>query len=60
MRDARYLRSQAEFCLEMARNMADRKSADHLREQAVNYKQEADSAEIAEKNSVEPSDPQAT
>jgi hypothetical protein len=40
--------------------MADRKSADHLREQAVNYKQEADSAEIAEKNSVEPSDPQAT
>jgi len=41
MRDARYLRSQAEFCLEMARQMSDRKIADNLKAEAARYQAEA-------------------
>ena len=41
MRDARYLRSQAEFCMEMARQMSDRKIADNLKSEAARYQAEA-------------------
>ena len=41
MRDARYLRSQAEWCLELARQMSDRKTADNLKAEAARYQAEA-------------------
>lgn len=53
MRDARYLRSQAEFCLEMARNINDRKIADHLRQEAEQYMHEADQADEAQNAEAE-------
>jgi hypothetical protein len=31
MRDARYLRAQAELCLEMARQMSDQATSENLR-----------------------------
>ena len=43
MRDARYLRAQAELCLAMARQVSDRGSADNLRAEAARYQ-----AEVAE------------
>ena len=41
MRDARYLRAQAELCLEIARQMSDRKAAQQLRADAARYYAEA-------------------
>ena len=41
MRDARYLRAQSEFCLEMARQMSDVKVAENLRAEAARYQAEA-------------------
>lgn len=41
MRDARYLRGQAELCLEMARQMSDPKAAENLRAEAARYHAEA-------------------
>jgi hypothetical protein len=41
MRDARYLRAQAELCLEIARQMSDRKAAQQLRADAARYHTEA-------------------
>jgi hypothetical protein len=41
MRDARYLRAQAELCLEMARQMSDQTTADNLRTEAARYHAEA-------------------
>ena len=41
MRDARYLRAQADFCLQMARQMSDRKTADNLKAEAARYQTEA-------------------
>ena len=41
MRDARYLRGQAEWCLELARQMSDRKTADNLKAEAARYQAEA-------------------
>ena len=41
MRDARYLRAQAELCLEMARQVSDRATADNLRAEAARYHAEA-------------------
>ena len=41
MRDARYLRSQAAWCLELARQMSDRKTADNLKAEAARYQAEA-------------------
>jgi hypothetical protein len=41
MRDARYLRAQAELCLEMARQVSDRATADNLREEADRHHAEA-------------------
>ena len=48
MRDARYLRAQAEFCLEMARQMSDRKSADNLKAEAARHHAEAAAIEAGE------------
>ena len=42
MRDANYLRVQAELCLEIAREMSDQAAADNLREEAARYRAEAD------------------
>jgi len=41
MRDARYLRAQAELCLETARQMSDQTTADSLRAEAARYQAEA-------------------
>ena len=41
--NARYLRAQAELCLEMARHVSDRATADNLRAEAARYQ-----AEVAE------------
>ena len=41
MRDARYLRAQAQWCLELARQMSDRKTADNLKAEAARYQAEA-------------------
>ena len=41
MRDARYLRAQAELCLEIARETSDRKPAENLRAEAARYHAEA-------------------
>ena len=42
MRDARYLRAQAELCLEMARQVGDRATSDNLRAEAARYHAEAE------------------
>jgi hypothetical protein len=49
MRDARYLRAQAELCLEMARQMSDQTSADNLRAEAARYQAEATEIETGVK-----------
>ena len=41
MRDARYLRAQAELCLEMARQMSDQTASENLRAEAARYHAEA-------------------
>jgi hypothetical protein len=41
MRDAKYLRAQAQLCLEMARPVSDPKTADNLRVEAAHYQTEA-------------------
>jgi hypothetical protein len=48
MRDARYLRGQAEWCLELARLMSDRKVADSLKAEAARYHAEALAMEAGE------------
>jgi hypothetical protein len=48
MRDARYLRAQAELCLEIARALSDPKAADDLRKEAARYHAEATQREITE------------
>jgi hypothetical protein len=50
MRDARYLRAQAELCLEIAREMSDRKPAENLRAEAARYHAEASQIEAAERS----------
>ena len=42
MRDARYLRAQAELCLRIARQMSDETTADNLRAEAARHHAEAD------------------
>jgi hypothetical protein len=54
MRDARYLRAQAEFCLEMARQMSDRQAAENLRDQASRYHAEAAALEAGEQGLASP------
>jgi hypothetical protein len=41
MRDARYLRAQAELCLEMAWQISDRVASEKLRADAARYQAEA-------------------
>ena len=41
MRDAQYLRAQAEFCLEVARQMSDHKMVENLQAEAARYRAEA-------------------
>jgi hypothetical protein len=45
MRDAKYLRAQAELCLEMACQMSDQTTADNLRAEAARYHAEAAESE---------------
>jgi hypothetical protein len=51
MRDARYLRAQAELCMEMASQMSDRKAAEKLRAEAARYHSEAAELEGMEASS---------
>ena len=48
MRDARYLRGQAVFCLKLARQMSDSNSASNIRAEAARYIAEAGAVEAAE------------
>jgi hypothetical protein len=52
MRDARYLRAQAELCLEMARQMSDQAVAENLRAEAARYHAEANEIETGVKTWV--------
>ena len=45
MQDARYLRSQAELCLQMAQTVSDGKVAENLRAAAAEYFSRASDAE---------------
>ena len=55
MRDAAYLRAQAELCLDMARQISDRSIAENLRAEAARYQAEAAAIETRDQ-----SGPQAT
>jgi hypothetical protein len=55
MRDARYLRAQAELYLEMARQVSDPKTADSLRVEAAHYHAEAAETETSVKTAPEQS-----
>ena len=52
MRDARYLRAQAELCLEMARQVSDSATADNLVAEAARYHAEAEEIETGVKTPV--------
>ena len=54
MRDARYLRAQAEFCLQMALQMSDRAAAENLNAQAAHYHAEAAALEAGEDPQADP------
>ena len=41
MRDAQYLRAQAEFCLEVATQISDQKTVENLQAEAARYRAEA-------------------
>jgi hypothetical protein len=47
MRDAQYLRAQAEFCLELARQISDHKTVENLQAEAARYHAEAIEIEAA-------------
>lgn len=49
MRDARYLRAQAEFCLELARQVSDQATRDNLYAEAARYHAEAEEIETGAK-----------
>ena len=48
MRDAQYLRAQAEFCLEVARQISDHKTVENLKAEAARYHAEATEVEAAQ------------
>jgi hypothetical protein len=52
MRDARYLRAQAQFCLDMARQVSDAATADNLVAEAARYHAEAEEIETGVKTPV--------
>ena len=47
MRDAQYLRAQAEFCLEVSRQVSDHKTVENLQAEAARYRTEAAEIEAA-------------
>ena len=47
MRNAQYLRAQAEFCLQAARRISDPKIVENLKEDAARYHAEATDVEAA-------------
>ena len=47
MRDAQHLRAQAEFCLELARQISDHKTVENLQAEAARYHAEAAEIEDA-------------
>jgi len=49
MRDARYLRAQAELCLEMAQQVSDQATSENLRAEAARHHAEADGLETGVK-----------
>jgi hypothetical protein len=49
MRDANYLRAQADLCLEIARQISDHATAEDLRAEAARFQDEAAAIEAAEK-----------
>lgn len=59
MRDARYLRAQAAFCLEMASQMSNQATCENLRAEAARYHAEADEIEAGSKT-LEPKPPEQT
>ena len=52
MRDARYLRAQAELFMEMARQMSDQTTSENLRAEAARYHAEAAEIETGVKSSA--------
>jgi hypothetical protein len=52
MRNAQYLRAQAQFCLEVARQISDHKTVENLQAEAARYH-----AEAVEVESEHPGDP---
>ena len=48
MRDAPYLRAEAEFCLELARQISDLKIVENLQQEAAGYQTEAAEFEAAQ------------
>jgi len=50
MRDAQYLRAQAVFCLEIARQINDQKTVENLYAEAARYHAEAAEIESAEQS----------
>ena len=52
MRDARYLRAQAAFCMEMAGQVSDQATYDNLHAEAARYHAEAEEIETGAKTSV--------
>ena len=60
MRDARYLRAQAEWCLELARQVSDRATCDNLCAEAARYHAEAAKIESDIETSVSRATPDET
>ncbi len=50
MRNAQYLRVQAEFCLQAARRISDHKTVENLRAEAARYHAEATEVEAAHRS----------
>jgi hypothetical protein len=50
MRDAQHLRAQAEFCLEVASQISDLKTAENLKAEAARYHAEAAEMELRERH----------
>ena len=48
MRDAPHLRAEAEFCLELARQISDRAIVEKLQQEAARYQAEAAEIEAAQ------------
>jgi hypothetical protein len=54
MEDASYHRARAEFCLNLANQMSDRKAAEHLRAAAEDHLSKAEELERKEQRSAGP------